>query len=316
MSTDRSSRVGFIGLGTMGSLMAANLQAGGCGIVVSDIAAGAADDLLAKGAEWAGDPLSVAEHCATVFTSLPGPREVETVILGERGVAEGMREGDLVIDLSTNSPSVARRIHETLAGRRIGFLDAPVSGGPGGARSGRLAILVGGEEADFDRARPLLDLIGDQPLHVGKGGAGLVAKLVHNAASYGVNALLAEVFTLGVKGGVEPLALWDAMRKGAMGRRRTFDGLAPQFLPDTYDPPAFALRLARKDVSLACALGREAAVPMRLTNMVLEEMTEAGNRGWDARDSRVFMKLQKERAGVEIAEASEEIKAIMAADKG
>jgi 3-hydroxyisobutyrate dehydrogenase-like beta-hydroxyacid dehydrogenase len=137
-------------------------------------------------------------------------------------------------------------------------------------------------------------------LHVGPIGAGSIAKLVHNCAGYAIQAALAEVFTLGVKAGVEPLALWQAVRQGALGRRRTFDRLADQFLPGKYEPPDFALRLAHKDVTLATALGREHHVPMRMANLALEELTEALNRGWGDRDSRVAMLLQEERAGVQI----------------
>jgi len=114
-----------------------------------------------------------------------------------------------------------------------------------------------------------------------------------------------------VKAGVEPLALWRAVRQGAGGRRRTFDGLIDQFLPGKFEPPAFALKLAHKDVTLACALGREHGVPMRIANLTLEEMTEAMNRGWAARDSRVAMLLQEERAGVEIRVPEAEIKAAL-----
>jgi 3-hydroxyisobutyrate dehydrogenase-like beta-hydroxyacid dehydrogenase len=112
---------------------------------------------------------------------------------------------------------------------------------------------------------------------------------------------MAEAFTMGVKAGVDPLALFEAIRQGAGGRRRTYDALIDQFLPDDYDPPAFALRLAHKDVSLATALAREVGVPMRLSNLTLEEMTEAMNRGWSQKDSRIVLMLQQERAGVKIA---------------
>jgi hypothetical protein len=142
-----------------------------------------------------------------------------------------------------------------------------------------------------------------------------VAKLVHNCAGYIVQTALAEVFTMGVKAGVEPIALWKAVRQGAGGRRRTFDGLADQFLPGKFDPPSFALRLAHKDVSLATALGREHKVPMKLANITLEEMTEALNRGWAERDSRVAMLLQEERAGVQIKVTEEAIKEALGVDK-
>jgi len=195
------------------------------------------------------------------------------------------------------------------------MLDAPVSGGPRGAESRRLALWVGGDEDVFKRYRPVLDAIGDQPYYVGPIGAGSIAKLVHNCAGYIVQTALAEVFTMGVKAGVEPIALWKAVRQGAGGRRRTFDGLADQFLPAKFEPPSFALRLAHKDVTLATALGREHKVPMRLANITLEEMTEALNRGWAERDSRVAMLLQEERAGVQIKVTEEAIREALAVDK-
>ena len=142
-----------------------------------------------------------------------------------------------------------------------------------------------------------------------------MAKLVHNCAGYAVQTALAEVFTMGVKAGVDPLRLWAVVRQGAGGRRRTFDGLADQFLPGTYEPPAFALRLAHKDVSLATALGREVGVPMRIANLTLEELTEAMGRGWAQRDSRVSMLLQQERAGVSIAVPPDKIREVMERDE-
>lgn len=294
------TKVGFIGLGTMGRHMAANLQAAGHMLVVHDSRRDAAAPHLAAGAAWADSPAEVAAAAEVVFTSLPGPVEMESVALGDAGLIGGMRPGSVYFDLTTNAPAVVRRVHAALASRGIPMLDAPVSGGPRGAETRRLALWVGGDEAVFDRHRPLLEAIGDQPYYVGPIGAGSIAKLVHNCAGYTIQTALAEVFTLGVKAGVEPLALYRAVRQGALGRRRTFDGLVEQFLPGTFDPPAFALRLAHKDVSLATALGREHHVPMRLANLALEELTEALNRGWGERDSRVAMLLQEERAGVEV----------------
>jgi 3-hydroxyisobutyrate dehydrogenase-like beta-hydroxyacid dehydrogenase len=293
-------RVGFIGLGIMGASMASNVLARGHELVVNDIRRDAAAPHLAAGARWADSARQVAEASDVVFTSLPGPPEVEAVATGAGGLLEGLAAGRTYFDLSTNSPALIRRLHATFAARGVHLLDAPVSGGPRGARSRKLALWVGGDEDVFRRHKPVLDAIGDQVIHVGPVGAGSVAKLVHNCAGYAIQTALAEVFTMGVKAGVEPLALWQAVRQGALGRRRTFDGLIDQFLPGKYDPPAFALRLAHKDVSLATALGRENAVPMRMANLALEEMTEALNRGWAARDSRVAMLLQQERAGVEI----------------
>jgi 3-hydroxyisobutyrate dehydrogenase len=304
--------VGFIGVGTMGASMALNcMTKGGHTLSVFDTRREAAEPHVKGGATWAPSPRAAADGAEVIFTSLPGPKEVEAVALGKDGLLEGMKAGTAWFDLSTNDPNLMRRLHATFAERGAHVLDAPVSGGPKGARSGKLALWVGGDRAQFDRFKKVLDSIGDQAYYVGPIGAGSVAKLVHNCAGYALQTALAEVFTMGVKAGVEPLALFQAVRQGALGRRRTFDGLVDQFLPGTFEPPAFALRLAHKDVTLATALGREVGVPMRVANLALAELTEALNRGWGDRDSRVSMLLQEERAGVEIKVAPDRLKAVL-----
>ena len=294
------AKVGFVGLGTMGANMAFNCLQGGNDMIVHDIRRESATPHLEAGAVWADTPREVAESSDVVFTSLPGPVEIEAVALGESGLLEGLTEGKTYFDLSTNSPTVIRHIHEVMAARGVSVLDAPVSGGPRGAKSRNLAIWVGGDKDLFDKYKSVLDSIGDKAYYVGPIGCGAVAKLVHNCSGYIIQTALAEVFTMGVKAGVEPLALWQAVRRGAQGRRGTFEGLAEHLLPGNFDPPDFALRLARKDVDLAVGVGREFDVPMKLANITLAEMTEAMNRGWDGRDSRVSMLLQEERAGVEV----------------
>ena len=211
-------RIGFIGLGIMGSSMALNVRAAGHDLTVYDIRREAAAPHLAAGAKWADSPRHVAAAADVVFTSLPGPREVEAVALGDDGLLGSMRQGTVWFDLTTNSPSLIRRLHEQFGARGLHLLDAPVSGGPKGARTRKLALWVGGDRAVFDKYKTVLDAIGDQAMYVGPIGAGLVAKLVHNCAGYAIQAAMAEVFTLGVKGGVEPLALWQAVRQGALGR--------------------------------------------------------------------------------------------------
>jgi 3-hydroxyisobutyrate dehydrogenase len=309
-------KIGFIGLGTMGAHMAASLQKSQYKLVVNDVRREAAQRHLDQGAEWADTPKSVAEQCDIVFSSLPGPTEVEKVVFGADGLLAGAHEGMAYFDLSTNSQALVRRFNAALAEKKAFGFDAPVSGGPKGAETGRLAIWVGGERAVYDKHKTVLDAIGDQASYIGPIGSATVAKLVHNMAGYAIQTALAEVFTMGTKAGMDPLALWKAVRQGAQGRRRTFDGLSRQFLVDRYTPPDFALRLAHKDVSLAVALGRELGVPMRLCNLVLEEMNEARNRGWEALDSRSPMKLQIERAGVSIKCDPAAVEQVLAADKG
>jgi 3-hydroxyisobutyrate dehydrogenase len=304
-------KVGFIGLGTMGASMALNVCRAGHELTVYDLRREAAEPHLKAGAAWGEGPRAVAEVSDVVFTSLPGPREAEAV--GEE-LLDSMQRGTAWFDLSTNSPTVVRRIHARFAEKHISMLDAPVSGGPGGAKSGKLALLIGGDKAVFDRCKPLLDTIGDQVIYIGDIGAGSVAKLVHNCAGYMIQTALAEVFTLGVKAGVDPLELWSAVRQCSLGRIRTFDRLGKQFLQGSFEPPDFALQLAHKDVTLATELGRELGVPMRIANMTYAEMTEALNRGWALRDSRVPMLLQEERAGVSIKVPPEAIQEVLKRD--
>jgi len=295
-------KAGFVGLGTMGRHMARNLMDfGNCEIVVvHDVRREAAEPHLAAGALWADTPRQVAEQVDVVFTSLPGPVEVESVALGDNGLLAGMRPGAAWFDLSTNSPTLMRHLHMIFAEQGIDVMDAPVSGGPIGADTRKLAIWLGGDEKVFDSHKEVLDAIGDQPAYIGPIGAGSIAKLVHNLSGYIIQTAMAETFTMGVKAGLEPDALWEAVRQGALGRRRSFDTLHRNYLPQKFDPPDFALALAHKDVALACELGREYGVPMKLAHTTLAEMTEAMNRGWAGRDSRVAMTLQNERAGIDI----------------
>jgi 3-hydroxyisobutyrate dehydrogenase len=301
-------KVGFIGLGTMGRGMATNLQKAGHALVVHDLTRQAASQHLENGASWAETPRALAEGCDVVFTSLPTPADVEAVA---EGLASGFRKGAAWFDLSTNAVDVVRRLHAKLGERGVDFLDAPVSGGPAGAASGKLAIWIGGDQAVFDRHRALLDAMADQARYIGPIGAGTIAKLVHNMASTAIKAIVAEVLTMGVKAGVEPLPLWEAIRSGAAGRMRAFDNVA-RLLQGKLDPPNFALRLMQKDINLAMQLAREMSVPMRLCNLVQQDVSEAMNRGWGGRDSQSFLLLQQERARVPpFALTAEQMKAAM-----
>ena len=291
-------KVGFIGLGAMGRGMAANLQKAGFALAVHDINRQAAEPFVAKGADWAVTPRALAVACDVVLTSLPTPADVKSVIAGENGLMAGFRADSAWFDLSTNAVDVVRALHADCAMAGVSFLDAPVSGGPAGAASGRMAIWVGGDQEGFERHRAVLDAMADQVRYIGEIGAGTIAKLVHNAASVILNAGLIEVFSMGVKAGVEPLALWEAIRQGAMGRQRAFEMLGTRFLHGKFTPANFALRLLNKDMQLALQPGREVSVPMRLANMAATELTEALNRGWGDLDSQAFLDVQRERAGI------------------
>jgi 3-hydroxyisobutyrate dehydrogenase len=280
-------KIGFIGLGAMGRPMAESLQRAGHALQVYDLRR------VEGFSNYKSSAAQAAKDCEVLFTSLPGPAEVEAV-------APQVQSVKAWFDLSTNSPAMVRKLHQQMAAKGIQLLDAPVSGGPRGAQSGKLAIWVGGDEQVFEKYKPILQAIGDQPYYVGPIGAGTVAKLAHNAASFTVQAALAEIFTLGVKAGVEPLALFKALRQGATGRKRTFDRLPEHFLPGVYDPPAFTVRLAHKDMTLAMELAAAEGVPMKIGQIALDELAGAMQRGWSDRDCRVAMTLQEERAKVSV----------------
>ena len=293
-------KVGFIGLGSMGRLMAENLQRAGHALIVHDVRADAAPALMDGGASWADLPAQAAAQAAVVFTCLPGPAEVDAIALSPYGLFAAMKPGTVWFDLTTNAPERIRYLNQKFSSRRIDVLDAPISGGPQGAKSRQLAFWVGGNQAVFDRHEGLLREMGDRPMYVGPVGCGCIVKLVHNSASFAVQSTLVEAFTLGVKAELDPFVLFRALREGTTGRSRTFDRLAEQFLSGTYDPTAFALRLALKDMKLAAALADTCDVPMRIIEIATEDMSEGIRRGWGERDARIALSLQSERAGVSV----------------
>ena len=219
-------KAGFIGLGTMGNFMAANLQKGiqkdGHTLIVHDVRKEAAAPHIKNGAVWAESPAALAAECDVLFTSLPGPVEIRRCVVRSQrhAVRRSGRDFRLHFDLTTNSPTTVRKAAEEYSKKGAHLFDAPVSGGPRGAQSGKLAIWCGGDQDVFEKWFPVLSAIGDQARYIGPIGAGSVAKLVHNCYGYIATAAAAEVFSMGVKAGIEPLAIWEAVRQGAIGRTR------------------------------------------------------------------------------------------------
>ena len=194
-------KLGFIGVGYMGRHMARNLAKGGHDLTIFDIRKEAAEELLAMGGSWADSPRAAAEQSEVVFTSLPRPQDVEEVTIGEGGLLSGATEGTVIFDLSTTDPDTINRIAGVAAAKGVEVLDAPVSGGTGGAESATLCVMVGGDRATYDRYKPVLDLIGDKVMYCGERGSGAVCKIVNNLVGLSVGMLLSEAFTLGGEGG-------------------------------------------------------------------------------------------------------------------
>ena len=293
--------VGFIGLGNMGAGMAGNIQKAGYSMVVHDIREEAVKPFLEMGARLASSPADVARLSEVTFTSLPGPKEVEEVATGPQGILEGIAEGKVYVDLSTSRPTLIRQIEPMFRQKGAYVLDAPVSGGKTGAATGNLAVMVGGPREVYDRIKPLLDSFGDKVFYAGDIGAGSVCKLVHNMIGHGVRQAIAEGLTLGVKAGVEAEPLWECVRRGAVGRMSGLhEALARTVFQGQFDPPSFALALARKDIGLATELAKEYDVPMPLSTLAEQIAMEGMNRGWGDRDNNVTFLIQEEIAGVEV----------------
>ncbi|HIN37721.1 MAG TPA: NAD(P)-dependent oxidoreductase [Dehalococcoidia bacterium] len=292
-------KLGFIGTGNMGNPMAANLIKGGHQVTVHDLRREAATNLLEMGANWADSPKEAVPGSEVVFTSLPMPRDVEAVVLGENGILEGASSGQVFFDLSTNSPTMIRRLHDECAARGVTLLDSPVSGGTYGAAAGTLAVMVGGDKATFERYKPVLEGIGTHVVYCGDIGNGAVCKICNNLMSMGTGVLLAEALTLGVKAGVDLATLADVINNSTGGSKRLADKF-PRFLFKGNFEPGFATALAAKDVRLATDLGREYGIPMELSNLVDQRHVEALFRGWGPEDSDAVAKIQEEKSGIQL----------------
>ena len=292
-------KVGFIGLGNMGNPMASNLLNAGHELVVHDLRREAATNLLEMGATWADTPKEAVPGREVVFTSLPVPRDVEAVVLGENGILEGASSETVYMDLSTNSPTAIRRIHDICAEKGVTVLDAPVSGGTYGAAAATLAVMVGGDKAVYDRMKPTLDAIGSHVVYCGPIGNGMVCKICNNLLSMGIGVLMTEALTMGVKAGVDLATLADVIANSTGGNKRLTDKF-PRFLFKGNFEPGFATALAAKDVRLATDLGREYGIQMELSNLVDQRHVEAMFRGWGPEDSDAVSKIQEEKSGIQL----------------
>jgi 3-hydroxyisobutyrate dehydrogenase-like beta-hydroxyacid dehydrogenase len=270
-------KIGFVGIGQMGVPMSGNIQAAGYDLVVYDADKDAALPLIETGAEWAETPKAVAETCRVVITCLPTPRIVEQVVYSAEGLKLGWKSGDIFIDMSTNSPSLVRRIADDARPLGVGVLDAPVSGGTKGAEAGTLTIMVGGDPAVLERARAVLEPMAGRIFHVGGVGCGNVAKLVNNMIGLACNSICAEGFVLGAKAGIDPQVLYDLLTVS------TADNWSLRQYPRTVFrgdfAPGFKISLAHKDITLALDLGEQYGVPLPVARAVKTDLAAAMDGG-------------------------------------
>ncbi len=276
-------RVGFVGLGGMGGPMASNLMEAGYEMVLLNRTREKAEKLAAGGGgEVVDTPREVAESCDVVITMLPGPSEVETVVSGEGGLFEAMRGDLLVVDMSTSSPTLARELARRAREGGASMLDAPVSGGDVGAQEGTLSIMVGGEEADFERAKPLFEAMGKTVTHVGPAGAGQVVKACNQIVVALVMEAVGEAIVLGSGGGVAPDKILDVLGGGLAGNR-VMEVKREKLLSGDFEPGG-KIEYHRKDLGIALVAGREYGVSLPVTAIVDQmfgALVAQGRGGWD-----------------------------------
>jgi 2-hydroxy-3-oxopropionate reductase len=282
--------VGFIGLGIMGRPMAVNVARAGYPMAVHNRTRAKAEEFAAEaGAEALDSPRAVAERADVVITMLPDSPDVEQVYLGENGVIAGARAGQLLIDMSSIAPAVARAVAGTAAGAGAEMLDAPVSGGDVGAREGTLSIMVGGPDAAFERARPLFDVLGKTVVHLGESGAGQIAKACNQILVAVTIEAVSEALVLASKAGVDPERLLDVLSGGLAGNR-VMEVRRRNFLEHDFTP-GFKLELHHKDLGIALRTARELGVYVPTTAIVDQMLAELKAAGDGALDHSALLKV-------------------------
>ncbi|MEJ7820056.1 MAG: 2-hydroxy-3-oxopropionate reductase [Rubrobacteraceae bacterium] len=293
-----AEKVGFIGLGIMGKPMAKNLLEAGHELVVYNRTAEKAEELAGDGATVAGSPKEVAEQSDVIITMLPDSPQVEEVLAGEGGVLEGIREGSLIVDMSTISPVVTRDLAAKAGEHGASMLDAPVSGGDVGAIDGTLSIMVGGSEADFERAGPLFEAMGKTITHVGEVGAGQVVKAANQIVVALTIEAVSEALVLGSKAGVDPAKILDVLGGGLAGNK-VMEVKREKMLGHSFDP-GFKIELHHKDLGIALATGREYGVSLPVTAVVDQMLEALKAKGRGDRDHSAILTLIEEQAQHEI----------------
>ena len=284
-----AEKVGFIGLGIMGKPMARNLMEAGYELTVHNRSPEKAHELGEEGAAVAGSPREVAQKSDVTITMLPDSPQVEEVVAGEEGVLEGIKEGSLLVDMSTISPVVTEELAEKLKEHGASMLDAPVSGGDVGAIEGTLSIMVGGDEEDFQRARPLFEVMGNTITHVGPTGAGQVTKAANQVVVALTIEAVSEALVLGSAGGVSPEKILDVLSGGLAGNK-VMEVKREKFLSHTFDP-GFRSELHHKDLGIALSAGREYGVVLPVTALVDQMLLAMKKKGWGGEDHSALLRV-------------------------
>jgi 2-hydroxy-3-oxopropionate reductase len=288
--------IGFIGLGIMGKPMAQNLMKAGHPLVVYNRTASKAQELVSAGARQVGSPREVANHAEVIITMVADSPEVEQIILGSQGIVEAVKAGSVVIDMSSISPVVTKKIAAELAEKGVAMLDAPVSGGEIGATQGTLSIMVGGDEAVFEEVKPILEKMGKSVVRVGEIGAGGFTKLSNQIIVAAALQAIAEAMVLAQKAGVDIQRVYEAI-KGGMAGGRTLDMKIPLLVQHRFEP-GFKMDLHIKDLKNALLAGKSLGVPLPATGLIHELFTACSAQGKGQKDHSVIYTLLEQLAGL------------------
>jgi 2-hydroxy-3-oxopropionate reductase len=291
-------KIGFIGLGIMGKPMARNLIKAGYSLVIHNRSRAAVDELSKEGAQTAANPQEVAGRSEILITMLPDSPDVELVYTGENGVFAGVKGGMLLIDMSSISPVVARKLAADAEKRGCEMIDAPVSGGEAGAISATLSIMIGGKASAVERAMPLFQVLGKNIVHVGDVGAGQVTKAANQMVVGTTIAIVSEALVLAAKAGVDPVKVRQALL-GGFAQSKILEAHGQKMLERNFKP-GFRIRLHEKDMKIALSTGSEYGVPLMVTSQVAQMMTAMKSMGNGDLDHSGLVKLVEELAKTEL----------------
>ncbi len=292
------SKVGFIGLGIMGKPMCKNLIKAGYKLVVFDINQSVVDEFVSLGAEKAASPKEVADNCEFIITMLPNSPHVKEVVLGKKGLIEGIKTGSVFIDMSSISPIVSRELYQKLEEKGVEMLDAPISGGEPKAIDGTLSVMVGGKKDVFNRSFTILKAMAASVVHTGSIGAGNITKLANQIIVALNIAAMSEAFVLASKSGVEPELVYQAIRGGLAGST-VLDAKAPLVMDRKFNP-GFRINLHIKDLSNALDTAHEIGVPLPLTSAVMEIMQALKVDGMGEKDHGSLIQYYEKLAKIEV----------------
>ena len=291
-------RIGFIGLGIMGKPMAHNLLKAGYSLTVYNRSDGPVEELVAAGATAAASPQAVAANADVVITIVTDTPDVQQVLLGENGVIHTVAQDAVVIDMSTISPTATREIARIVQEKSASLLDAPVSGGEGGAIAGTLSIMVGGEEAVFNRCLPIFETLGKNIVHVGQSGAGQLTKLCNQIAVAVTNLAMSEALIFGAKSGLDLKKMQHAIQGGAAGSWQ-LSNLAPRVLERDF-APGFMVKLQQKDLRLVLQEADRLKLSLPATSLVHHLFHALESWGAGDEGTQALVKVLEQLAGVEV----------------